>query len=110
MTTDRRSFLRGALLGGVVAAVPGPLRAIARAACPRWVPTILRVSTPSLRATWLAVTAVAARAAAARAWLAASGAGGSVILRTLMRRGAPPFWFNPVFRPSLVSLTTGEVR
>jgi hypothetical protein len=110
MENTRRSFLRGAVLGGIIAATPGPLRIFTRIANPRWVPTVLRVSTPALRATWPAIAAVTSRAAVAHACvIAAGGAGGAVLNRFVRTRGLP-FWFNPVFRPSLRNLTDGSVR
>lgn len=110
METDRRSFLCGSLIAAAIASLPGPFRLLGRLAAPRWLPGILRVSTPALRASWPAVAAMTARAAAARAWVgAAGGTAGTVLARFLAGKGLP-FWFNPVFRPSLRSPLTGLPR
>lgn len=110
----RRSFLRsfgfGVAATGAIIALPGPLKAVGRVLVPRWMPTILRVSTPSLRATWPAIAAATARAATARAWLIAAGGAAGVVLKKFKRTGGLPFWFDPIFRPSLRSLTDGSVR
>jgi len=107
--------LAGNVLGQVlvtlgISFIPVQLGGVVRAIAPRWIPTVLRVSTPALRATWPAIAAVTARAAAARAWLIAAGGATGVVLKRFARTGGLPCWFNPVLRPSLRSLITGEVR
>jgi len=110
MNENRRTFLKGSLLTLGLTALPGPLKTVARALTPRWVPSILRVSTPALRSTWPAVAAIAARAAAARAWIAAAGGATTILLKKFLASGTLPPWFDPRFRPSLRNLTDGSVR
>jgi len=110
MDEKRRTFLKGSLFTLGLTALPGPLKTAARTLSPRWAPTVLRVSTPALRGTSPAIAAITARAAAARAWIAAAGGAACVALKKFSRTGTLPFWFDPRFRPSLHSPITGQLR
>ena len=116
---DRRSFLKmfakGATVAGVLAVLPGPLKLVAiRLGLPA--SAVVRVgglsmSTRALRASWPAIAAVTARAAAARAWVIAAGGTAAAALKAFVsRHKVLPTWYNPVFRPSLRNILDGSVR
>jgi hypothetical protein len=111
MTTDRRSFLTQTAIALGLAAAPGPLKAVARAVSARWVPSILRVSTPALRTGWPSIARITlqvARANAARG-IAGAGLAAAAALKALAKTTGHR-WYDPVFRPSLRSPVTGQVR
>ncbi len=111
MTEGRRTFLKGSLIAGTMAALPWPFKMLSRIGLPatavvRW--GGLSFSTTAVRAGLPVIASATARLAAARAWLLAGSA--SLLLKRYVTTRRRPRWFNPIFRPSLTSPLTGQVR
>lgn len=111
MENNRRTFLKsGGVMGIAVACMGSPLASLFRGAVAP-MRGVLSISTPALRASWPQVARLTLQIARQNAAKGVAGASLAVAaaLRSLHRATGKP-WYDPVFRPSLRSPVTGQVR